>query len=754
MTASSSKSRFPQGIKFPKALAAAGLAAVLVGCGGGSSSDTSMDSKPVPLPTTGLPSAFLPTPQTLSIPAGQSRIVGGIMFACDDGGLPCEVTIRDDGTTTATGGAVTASLTTAAQHTITQNAQRAGADDSISNAISVVGSIGNQSTDDQLAAAQKAIDDAKASIDAATALTQSDRNALSALVSQQQTLLNNKTDLRMAYIEENEDRNARTEQRQAANSAINKAITAIRSINNESTDDQLAAAQKAIDDAKASIDAATTLDDSERGTFSSIVSSQQTLLNTKKNTRTAYINEERDKNERKERERLAKEKKMRDDEAKLWIAAINDYTVKGNPNGFNSLEDHVSDLNINDKDNNIKIELDDQNGVPLEPMSHMDPSSGWIAQRFTNNDDYGVVVTSRKPKYKTDDKATEISWTEYFYKMHPKAEGARSSNDEKDPIPVGITPQEPQNGKQTGLLTIGPDAKFAAWVFGGSFPQFNLIKGGQSEKVTLYGVPGMLACPATEEPGCVTEDPDDDKMISFTGQPTFTPEVPSDADENTPFDDILVTLIEPGKTITDGDYLQFGYWITKTGSETKPKYNIHTFAENSGFGDTTSSIANLRGSASYSGGAAGVYVLKEGDPSNNPDLYNGEFIAGVDLKAQFGDDTGDIGYGKQWKITGSIDNFRSSTPDHDLSGWELTLEADLGDDRGTTDRGKVDTPSLSLTKPMTMGGGNTGTWNASFFGNVDADGDAEDYPEAIVGEFNGHFANGHVVGAFGAEVEE
>ena len=48
-------------------------------------------------------------------------------------------------------------------------------------------------------------------------------------------------------------------------------------------------------------------------------------------------------------------------------------------------------------------------------------------------------------------------------------------------------------------------------------------------------------------------------------------------------------------------------------------------------------------------------------------------------------------------------------------------------------------------------------WSGMFFGNAGcctttADSvAADDYPAAVIGEFNGHFANGHVAGAFGAE---
>ena len=58
----------------------------------------------------------------------------------------------------------------------------------------------------------------------------------------------------------------------------------------------------------------------------------------------------------------------------------------------------------------------------------------------------------------------------------------------------------------------------------------------------------------------------------------------------------------------------------------------------------------------------------------------------------------------------------------------------------------------------TSGGTGTaeGAWSGTLFGGAPADAAADsvaadDYPTAVIGEFNGHFANGHVAGAFGAE---
>ena len=159
----------------------------------------------------------------------------------------------------------------------------------------------------------------------------------------------------------------------------------------------------------------------------------------------------------------------------------------------------------------------------------------------------------------------------------------------------------------------------------------------------------------------------------------------------------------------------------------------------------------LRGSATYSGAAAGIYVLKTGNLATNPDLHNGEFVADVNLTAYFGDDATDAKDADQWKITGNIDDFESATnSSHDLSNWDLKLNADFGSRAVSTGNIPNDSKTWELNKATAMGGGNPGTWAAIFYGDTTST-DDENYPEAVVGEFKGHFTTGSVAGAFGAE---
>ena len=199
-------------------------------------------------------------------------------------------------------------------------------------------------------------------------------------------------------------------------------------------------------------------------------------------------------------------------------------------------------------------------------------------------------------------------------------------------------------------------------------------------------------------------------------------------------------------TTPQTSYAEFGYWVTVNDSDGLTK--IDTFArdgELAGLGrDLTNDPEGLRGSARYDGHAAGYYLLGR--------EHNGEFTANVSLEADFDDN----------EIDGEIDDFRSITNtahNNELDRWQLDLEeADiLTGSRASFARTFDGNTSSSRTS-------RTGDWEGRFYGNTFGRDDLEgvddgdltmnrDYPQTVVGEFNGYFHNGEVIGAFGAEHE-
>ena len=101
------------------------LTAVMYGCVHDGGSDTTTDETDMEMPTpvavtlpSNIPAGMTPGAGTHMIAAGGSVSVNGVNFACAAGEDACTVTIAADGTAMSTGGAVTATLSTAAQDKI------------------------------------------------------------------------------------------------------------------------------------------------------------------------------------------------------------------------------------------------------------------------------------------------------------------------------------------------------------------------------------------------------------------------------------------------------------------------------------------------------------------------------------------------------------------------------------------------------------------------------------------------------------
>ena len=232
------------------------------------------------------------------------------------------------------------------------------------------------------------------------------------------------------------------------------------------------------------------------------------------------------------------------------------------------------------------------------------------------------------------------------------------------------------------------------------------------------GVSGMYSCGGSD--ACRAEN-DADGELSLTGVWSFTP-----AD--------LATGMVQG-VVHDPDYLSFGYWVQATTDEDgMTTYGVGTFY--AGATSFAAQLDTLEGSASYSGKAAGMYGKKTFKHDGSvATLTTGDFTADANLMATFGGD--DVAANAQNKLSGSVTN--------------LMDDGTMVDPAWTVEFNKIDLvqdttfPNFSGT---TTGGGN---YRGSFYGpTVTGDGAGSGYPTGVAGDFTGHFANGHVIGAFGA----
>ena len=199
--------------------------------------------------------------------------------------------------------------------------------------------------------------------------------------------------------------------------------------------------------------------------------------------------------------------------------------------------------------------------------------------------------------------------------------------------------------------------------------------------------------------------------------------------------------------VPDSDYLHYGFWLKKTTDEDGvTTYNaVQTFAGSSIQEFPQSDMRSVLGSATYEGGAAGVYARKVFDVTGVVDPEKslgsataGAFTADIELTAKFGGD--DVAANDKYSIAGSISNFVLSGEEE--NSWAVNLKAD---GFGTANQ----------FTGTANGGGDEAVWNGTFHGaggdtEATDDGTAKNQPTVVVGEFNAHFSNGHVAGAYGA----
>ena len=194
----------------------------------------------------------------------------------------------------------------------------------------------------------------------------------------------------------------------------------------------------------------------------------------------------------------------------------------------------------------------------------------------------------------------------------------------------------------------------------------------------------------------------------------------------------------------DYDYLNYGFWLKKTTDKDGVlTYNeVETFA---GSSDTVSNVTDVQGSATYNGGATGVYVknLTKSDATLDT-ATAGHFTAAASLTANFGGTS--VAADDQYSITGTIDKFVLSGGEE--NAWSAALKSVMF------------TPGTGIASGSANGGGDPGAFNATFYGSTapyDHDGDGADgtpminrQPGSVVGEFGANFSNGSVAGGFGA----
>ena len=258
---------------------------------------------------------------------------------------------------------------------------------------------------------------------------------------------------------------------------------------------------------------------------------------------------------------------------------------------------------------------------------------------------------------------------------------------------------------------------------------------------TYNGAPGTYVCTGAD--ACTATVNDKGAVTAMAGAVwTFTPDAGATSD------------------VADADYLHYGFWLKRTtDSDGVLTYNeVETFAGSSVAASTGSELDAVTGSATYSGGATGVYVHNVvNSDGTEASATSGHFTATANLTAYFGqtlDDTatnaseaGQLAPNLLNTITGTISDFMLSGGEE--NGWSVAL-------RGTRGDGTPTSGSNTFTGTASGGvAGSPGTLSGTYHGltpetTSTTDGATRVAPGAVVGEFSSVFSNGSVAGAFGA----
>ena len=250
---------------------------------------------------------------------------------------------------------------------------------------------------------------------------------------------------------------------------------------------------------------------------------------------------------------------------------------------------------------------------------------------------------------------------------------------------------------------------------------------------SFRGAPGTFKC--HDSAACTVTHGAQDGITAFSAGWSFEPA-----------DGAMIAVADP-------DYLHYGFWLKKTtDADGAVTYNeVETFAGSSI--ETVTAINSLRGMATYTGGAAGVYVKHDAFDTETGEVLRssaGRFTADAELTAYFDqteddpattdvDESGQLRGNQLWTLEGTIDGFMLDGVSDD-GAWSVALKGGMGDAGADTH------PSGTAD-----GGGAAGSFAGTFH---TLPGGTDPHPSTLIGEFNANFNNGAVAGAFGARKDD
>ena len=490
------------------------------------------------------------------------------------------------------------------------------------------------------------------------------------------------------------------EERQAAQTmaitdAIAAAQTAVNAVNNDSSAAQVAEAEAAVAAATRAIAAGSDLSEAVRAAHTGTVSALGTQLATAKTARMAAM----------DAAQQAADKAMMATAMKLHAGIVARNTASG------AGERDAEYAGENDVNIQVTIGEGEGNTATLKASkTAVAANHGWTGKMYADaegGDEYVAHVYSNVGE--------------------PKMGAKFNSGTGDGNVGFALT---------DGAVTINSELNTATRVASSQFDHsaghktFKLPDPNPSgaTKITIsgsyYGVSGTYSCtPSEAANGCRVNKAADGYTLQLdgTGGGTWT-FAPTDATAR-------VT------SMPDSAYASYGWWLKK--SADGKTFTASAFTDNKGTEPTALAIANLRGTATYMGGAAGKYALYSTTGGTND---AGHFTARAMLKATFAE---------AHKVSGTIDNFVGA--DGMSRNWKVDLMESGMNDTGMirADDGEAVTAENPLIKTVWTIDGTKAAAAGQWTGNLQEAGD-DGVPKVGKGTFYGTYGNdGKIVGAFG-----
>ena len=517
-------------------------------------------------------------------------------------------------------------------------------------------------------------------------------------------------------------------QRTAITNAVTAARTAVGMVDDDATEAQVTAAEKAVADLKAAIDGAADLPegDTDVATAQGTHDTLEGLLASAKTSRTAAIAEK----EKVENAAMAATA------AKLFagIAAQNGTQATTAAGTALSAGERAAAYNDNDVPSGntpatpidtrimVGIGTDDPVALTEDKKTSVDDLHGWEGKRYTAEpDDDGMyeamVYSDVRPTEgrKFGSAATVTATGDFEYELN----AASATN-----------PGELTEANADGD---GTDDNFvASRVASSSFDQSAGTKEFKlptnTVRVSLsgsyHGVAGTYYCTPAADSTCAAQVAAEgftlggtlDATNAFTAGGGLWTFKPSDANAK---------VMDTADTI----YASYGWWIHT--SEDGNTFTASAFVDNKGTIPPAAALDDLQGSATYMGGAAGKYALSSSTGGTND---AGHFTARATLNADFSDNS----------ITGTIDGFMDG--DGNMKDWSVELkEAAVGATGAITRTGTDQTNNDTVWTIGEDAADASGEWSGTLYDNGD-----DGVPKVGTGTFyTQHGTSGKMVGAFG-----